>query len=94
MPTFMVSHSLPGLTREVFDELQARADAHPEVRWAHHFVSLTQGTVVSEFEAPDLQALEAWLHALSLPYDYILEAELVGTRGSTVDSTVPDDFSI
>ncbi len=94
MSTFMVTHTMPGLTLERIRELQTAAGRHPQVRWVRHFANLSQGTVVSEFEAPSVEALQDYLHGVGMPFDYIMEAEVTGVGRDLLDLSGETDFTI
>jgi hypothetical protein len=90
----MVHHSVAGLTRERVLKYQADAAQDDRVQWVRHFVSLSHETIVSEFEAPDAGSLVEWLHAIELPFNYIVEAEYVGAGRDLQDKLVEPDFLI
>lgn len=94
MPTFMVSHTVPDLTRERLRDLQRRAQDRPAVRWLRQYANFSAGTMVSEFDAPSVETLQEWLHEVGLPFDYVMQAEVVGSGRELVDQSDDTDFAI
>jgi hypothetical protein len=80
MPRYLSLHTLACLTRQGAEQLVLRlAAASVTVRRVQ--VNLVAGKMLIEFEAPDRDALEAWLAAEHFHYDWLMRIELESEGG-------------
>ena len=77
MARYISMHTLACLTRQGAEELTRRLSAASGgIRTRHVLVSLHEGKMLVEFDAPDREALEKWLAAEKFHCDWLIRAEL------------------
>ena len=83
MPKYMTTHTFPAgsLTPERIEEIADAGQHDPNVRGYRSFHSLSEGRIVWLLEAPDREAVVAWVRRQGLPLDGITELELEGHVG-------------
>jgi hypothetical protein len=79
MPRYLSLHTLACLTRQGAEELTARLHRATPVKTRRVLVSLYDGKMLVEYEAPSREALEQWLLAESFHFDWVIRAELEST---------------
>jgi len=82
MPRYLSLHTLACLTRQGADELTARLHRATSVKTHRVLVSLYDGKMLVEYEAPSREALEQWLVAEGFHCDWVIRAELESTGGA------------
>jgi hypothetical protein len=82
MPRYISLHTIACLTRQGAEELAARLHRATDVRARRLLVSLYDGKMLVEFEAPSRESLESWLTAEGFHFDWLLRAELESTDGT------------
>jgi hypothetical protein len=84
MPKFMSSHSVPAgaMKREQVDQLAQAAQNDATVRPYRSFLNLAEGKILCVMEAPNQEALAAWVKKMKMPCDSITQVELEGERGT------------
>jgi hypothetical protein len=87
MPRYVSSHTLACLTRQGAEQLVARLFSSAVVKIRRVQVSMFDGRMLVELEAPDRDALEAWLNTEGLHYDWTMRVELESEAGPLVDAS-------
>ncbi len=82
MPRYLTLHTLACLTRQGAEELTTRLQKATAVSARRVLVSLYDGKMLVEFEAPSREALERWLAAEGFHSDWIIRPELESTGGA------------
>ncbi len=75
MPRYISMHTLACLTRQGADHLAARLAAADRVTARRVQVNMIEGKMIVEFEAPDRETLDKWLHDEGFHYDWVLRVE-------------------
>ena len=75
MPRYLTQHSLACLTRQGAEVLARRMLESAQIRAERVLVNMTEGKMVAEFAAESIEALEAWLHAEKIHFDWVLRVE-------------------
>ena len=80
MPRYIIERSASGLTR---DELMAAGRRSvvaltelPDVRWIRSYVSIAEGKIYCEYDAPSLEAIREHARRAGLPADRVSEIAL------------------
>jgi hypothetical protein len=81
MPRYVSSHTLACLTRQGAEQLVARLFSSGAVKVRRVQVSMFDARMLVELEAPDRDALETWLNAEGLHYDWAMRVELEAEAG-------------
>ncbi len=81
MPRYLSLHSLACLTRQGAEELAGRLQRATQVKAQRVCVNLIEGKMLVEFEAANREALENWLAAEGIHYDWLLRLEFETTEG-------------
>jgi hypothetical protein len=76
MPRYLSQHTLACLTRQGAEELSRRLLAATEVKASRVLVSMHDGKMLAEFEAPTREDLEKWLAKEKFHFDWLLRIEL------------------
>jgi hypothetical protein len=75
MPRYIIERSVPGLTREVFNDAARRSmkalAEMPEVRWIRSYVSDVDGKIYCEYDAPTVDAVLEHARRAGLPVDRV-----------------------
>jgi hypothetical protein len=79
MPRYLSLHTLACLTRQGAEELTARLHRATPVKTRRVLVSLYDGKMLVEYEAPNREVLEQWLSAEGFHSDWVIRAELEST---------------
>ena len=79
MPRYLSLHTLACLTRQGAEELTARLHRATPVKARRVLVSLYDGKMLVEYEAPNREVLEQWLSAEGFHSDWVIRAELEST---------------
>jgi hypothetical protein len=82
MPRYVSMHTIACLTRQGAEELTARLERATAVTVRRVMVSLYDGKMLIEFEAPSREALEQWLSAEGFHNDWLIRIELDSSSGS------------
>jgi len=82
MPRYLSLHTLACLTRQGADELTTKFHRATPVKTHRVLVSLYDGKMLVEYEAPSREALEQWLVAEGFHRDWVIRAELESTGGA------------
>lgn len=75
MPRYLAQHSLACLTRQGAEALARRMQAGQTTRAERVLVNMVEGKLIAEFQADTREALEAWLTAEKMHYDWIVRIE-------------------
>ena len=75
MSRYLTQHSLACLTRQGAEALAQRMQAGGGPRAERVLVNLVEGKMIAEFEADTREALERWLSAEKMHYDWIVRIE-------------------
>lgn len=75
MPRYLTQHSLACLTRQGAEALARRMQEGGQTRAERVLVNTVEGKMVAEFHAESKEALEAWLHAEKVHFDWVLRIE-------------------
>jgi hypothetical protein len=75
MPRYLTQHSLACLTRQGAEVLARHMHAGRGARAERVLVNMAEGKMIAEFESETREALEAWLSAEKMHYDWILRIE-------------------
>ena len=81
MPRYISMHTIACLTRQGAEELTARLQRATAVTVRRVMVSLYDGKMLIEFEAPSREALEQWLSAEGFHKDWLIRIELDSSGG-------------
>jgi hypothetical protein len=81
MPRYLTMHTIACLTRQGAEELTARLRRASGVTTRRVVVSLYDGKMLIEFEAPTREALEGWLAAEGFHKDWLIRIELESSGG-------------
>lgn len=84
MPRYLSLHTLACLTRQGAEQLAARVLQATAVTGRRVQVSMFEGKMLIEFEAPDRDSLEAWLKSEGFHYDWLIRVELETVSGKLV----------
>jgi len=81
MPRYLSLHTLACLTRQGAVQLTERIFASSGVKARRVQVNMMEGKMLVEFEAPDRNALEAWLKTEGFHYDWMMRIEFESESG-------------
>jgi hypothetical protein len=81
MPRYLSLHTLACLTRQGAAQLTARIFASTCIKARRVQVNMMEGKMLVECEAPDRDALEAWLKAEGFHYDWVMRIEFESESG-------------
>lgn len=81
MPRYLSLHTLACLTRQGAAQLTARIFSASRVKARRVQVNMMEGKMLVEVEAPDRDALEAWLKAEGFHYEWLMRIELESESG-------------
>jgi len=80
MPRYIIERSVPGLSREELMAAGQRSVAAlaglPHVRWIRSYVSVAEGKIYCEYDAPSVDAIREHARLAGLPADRIAEVAL------------------
>ncbi len=79
MPRYLSMHTLACLTRQGAEALTEKLNAASAVKTRRVLVNMVEGRMVVEFEAKDREALENWLKAEGLHYNFLMRVEFEST---------------
>ena len=82
MPRYLSFHSLACLTRQGAAQLSTRLFSASGVKTRRVQVNMMEGKMLVEFEAPDRDALEAWLKAEGFHYEWLMRIEFESESGT------------
>ena len=75
MPRYLTQHTLACLTRQGAEALAQRMQGEGPVRAERVLVNMMEGKMVAEFRAESREALEAWLQAEKMHFDWAVRIE-------------------
>lgn len=75
MPRYLTQHTLACLTRQGTEAIAARMQAGSATRAERVLVNMLEGKMFIEFRAESREALEAWLKAEAMHYDWMVRVE-------------------
>jgi hypothetical protein len=75
MPRYLTQHSLACLTRQGAEALAQHMQSGVGPRAERVLVNMMEGKMIAEFRAETREALEAWLSAEKMHYDWIVRIE-------------------
>ncbi len=81
MPRYLSLHTLACLTRQGAEELTVKLYRASPVATHRVLVSLYDGKMLVEYEAPSREALEQWLVTEGFHSDWVIRAELESIGG-------------
>lgn len=80
MPRYIITRSVPGLTREALDAASRRSNQvlaeMGNVTWIRSYVSDVDGKIYCEYDAPNSEAVREHARRAGLPADTISEVSL------------------
>lgn len=82
MPRYLSFHTLACLTRQGAAQLTIRLFSASGVKTRRVQVNMIEGKMLVEFEAPDRDALEAWLKAEGFHYEWVMRIEFESESGA------------
>jgi hypothetical protein len=75
MPRYLTQHTLACLTRQGAEHLAQRMQAGGPTRAERVLVNMLEGKMFAEFRAESGEALEAWLKAQGMHFDWVVRIE-------------------
>ena len=81
MPRYLSLHTLACLTRQGAAQLAARIFSSSRVKPRRVQVNMMEGKMLVECDAPDREALEAWLKAEGFHYEWLMRIEFESESG-------------
>ena len=75
MPRYLSQHTLACLTRQGAETLAQRMHAGEPAHAERVLVNMVEGKMFAEFRADSREALEAWLKAEGMHYDWVVRIE-------------------
>jgi hypothetical protein len=75
MPRYLSQHTLACLTRQGAETLAERMQSGGTARAERVLVNMLEGRMFAEFRADSREALEAWLRAEGMHYDWVVRIE-------------------
>ena len=75
MALYLTQHTLSCLTRQGAEGLAKRLQSSETIRAGRILVNMLEGKMVVEFNAASREALEAYLKAENMHYDWVLRIE-------------------
>jgi hypothetical protein len=75
MARYLTQHTLSCLTRQGAENLAKKLQTSETIRASRILVNMLEGKMVVEFSAASREALEAYLKAESMHYDWVLRIE-------------------
>jgi hypothetical protein len=75
MARYLTQHTLSCLTRQGAENLAKKLQTSETVRASRILVNMLEGKMVVEFSAASREALEAYLKAENMHYDWVLRIE-------------------
>jgi hypothetical protein len=75
MPRYLSQHSLACLTRQGAENLAQRMQCGDTARAERVLVNMLEGKMFAEFHAESREALEAWLKAQGMHFDWLVRIE-------------------
>ena len=75
MARYLTQHTLACLTRQGAEALALRMQSGAPVRAERVMVNMLEGKMFSEFSAASREALEAWLAAEKMHFDWLVRIE-------------------
>jgi hypothetical protein len=75
MPRYLTQHSLACLTRQGAEALAKRMQSGTAARAERVLVNMMEGKLFAEFHADSREALEAWLGAERMHFDWVVRIE-------------------
>jgi hypothetical protein len=83
MPRYLTQHTLACLTRQGAETLAQRLQAGGTARAERVLVNMLEGQMFVEFRADSREALEGWLKAEGMHFDFLVRIEWE-MRGGTL----------
>jgi hypothetical protein len=75
MPLYLSQHTLACLTRQGAEALAQRMVAGSKTKAERVLVNMLEGKMFAEFRAESREALEAWLKAEDMHFDWLVRIE-------------------
>jgi hypothetical protein len=75
MPLYLSQHTLACLTRQGAEALAQRMVAGSKAKAERVLVNMLEGKMFAEFRAESREALEAWLKAEGMHFDWLVRIE-------------------
>jgi len=75
MPRYLTQHTLACLTRQGAENLAQRMQSGGTVRAERVLVNMLEGKMFAEFRAESREALERWLAAEGMHFDWLIRIE-------------------
>ncbi|MBI2819354.1 MAG: hypothetical protein HYX73_05175 [Acidobacteria bacterium] len=80
MPRYLTSHNMACMTRQGAKELAERLRAAKEVEFLRLVANMTEGQLISEFEAASREVIEGWLKQSGIHYEWLRRIDFEATR--------------
>lgn len=81
MPLYLSQHTLACLTRQGAETLAQRMQGGGPAHAQRVLVNMVEGKMFAEFRADSREALEAWLKAEGMHYDWVVRIEWQMSEG-------------
>jgi hypothetical protein len=75
MPRYLSQHTLACLTRQGAETLAQKLQSEGTTRAERVLVNMQEGKMFAEFRSESREALEAWLKAERMHYDWVVRIE-------------------
>lgn len=82
MPRYLSLHTLACMTRQGAAHLTQRMFSSSRIKARRVQVNMMEGKMIVEFEAPDREALEAWLESEAFHYEWLMRIEFESESGT------------
>jgi hypothetical protein len=80
MPRYLITRSIPGLTRDQLAAAGRRSNevlaGMPNIKWIRSYVSDAEGKIYCEYDAPTPDAILEHARRAGLPVDHITEVAI------------------
>jgi hypothetical protein len=84
MPLYLSQHTLACLTRQGAEALMRRMRAGREAKAERVMVNMLEGKMFAEFRTDSREALEAWLKAEGMHFDWLVRIEWESREGQLI----------
>lgn len=82
MPRYLSLHTLACLTRQGAAQLTERIFSSAGIKARRVQLNMMEGKMLVEFEAPDRDAVQAWLEAENFHFDWLMRIEFESESGT------------
>ena len=82
MAKFMCTHTMSGVTQEMYAGVAAAGQKEPNIKLLQSFANLTEGKIYCVWQSPNPDEVTAWFKKMNVPYDSITKVEVEADGGS------------